>query len=344
MNQHLDKLLLPLGIAVGSSLVLLLIRRVLLRYTDRWMQKNAPNIDGMFVSVIRAPSIYLCLATGLYVGVATSGLSPRYSHTLFEVIHSIVILSITLAVANFSVALFRNFMARTKGIHQTSGLLNGLIRGGVIGVGVMVILSVLGISVAPLLTALGVGGLAVALALKDTLENLFAGIYLLSDRALKVGDYIKLESGLEGFVEDISWRTTRVRLEDSNLLVLPNTKLAQTSVVNFCLPDRKIMVTVAVPVAYGSDPQRVEDELSDIIKKGSEDIVGLLASPSPGVRFNPGFGADSLDFTLYFYVKDFSDRSFVRHEVRKRIYKRFGEIGMEFPKKTLVLTKEAEIC
>jgi small-conductance mechanosensitive channel len=337
-HWNFERLSLPLGIAVASVLVLLALRRIFLVGLSKRIQHKFPVVGDHLIAVFRGPSVFLCISAGLYIGIALSELPTKYSVGLTEATHTLVIFSITLALANLAAAIFKNFMARTHG-EQTSGLLVNLIHVTVMAVGVLIILSVLGISIAPLLTALGVGGLAVALALKDTLENLFAGIYLLSDRAISVGDYVKLESGSEGFVEDIGWRTTRVRLSDLNMLIVPNSKLAQSGVINFCLPNRNLQASLVVSVSYNADPERVESELLKIVNDGSEDITGLISKPTPVVRFNSGFNPDSLDFTVYFHVKDFSDQSFVRHELKKRIVTQFKKAGIPFPERQVTLSQ-----
>ena len=94
-------------------------------------------------------------------------------------------------------------------------------------------LNAVGVSITPIITALGVGGLAMALALQDTLSNLFAGIHILAEHTIRIGDFIRLETGQEGYVEDISWRTTRIRMLPNNMVIVPNSKLAQSVVVNY---------------------------------------------------------------------------------------------------------------
>jgi small-conductance mechanosensitive channel len=340
MNQWpWQKLFFPLSIAVGCSLILLIVRKLLLGSFSRWLQRRFPKLGDHMIVVFRGPSIILCVAAGVYLGIAVSELSSKYTQGLLEATHALVVLSITLAVANLAVSLFKNIMAGAHGERQASGLLVNLIHASIMAVGCLVVLSILGISIAPLLTALGVGGLAVALALKDTLENLFAGIYLLTDRALMVGDYVKLDTGSEGFVEDIGWRTTRIRMSDLNMLIVPNSKLSQSNVINFCLPNRNLQASLSLSVSYDADPQQVEDELIKLVIQGSEDIGGLLATPPPVVRFAPGFNSDSLDFILYFNVKEFSDQAFVRHELKKRVVSKFKKLGIPFPEKRIVVSQ-----
>jgi len=118
----------------------------------------------------------------------------------------------------------------------------------VLVVGGLVLLGALGVQITPLLTALGVGGLAVALALQDTLSNLFAGLHLLADRPIRVGDYVKLADGVEGFVLDVGWRSTRVRQLQNSIAIVPNSSVAKATIVNYYLPEPRLVISVRVSV------------------------------------------------------------------------------------------------
>jgi small-conductance mechanosensitive channel len=273
-----------------------------------------------------------------------SDIPAKHLSYLSKIIHIIIILSVTLASANMAGRLFKNYIQKSNLPIPTTGLAYGIFKGTILMIGFLIILSVLGISIAPLLTALGVGGLAVALALQDTLANLFAGIHILMERSIRVGDFVKLETGQEGYIDDITWRTTRVRMLPNNIVVVPNNKLAQSVVTNYYLPEKQMSLLISIGVSYSSDPEQVERILVEEAKKGALDIPGLLAEPEPFVRFIPGFGASSLDFTLICQVKEFVDQYLAQHELRKRIFKRFKEEGIEipFPHRTVYLREEKE--
>lgn len=240
--------------------------------------------------------------------------------------------------------IFKNYIQKLDLPIPTTGLAYGILKGTIIVLGFLVILSVLGISITPLLTALGVGGLAVALALQDTLANLFAGIHILMEKSLRVGDFVRLETGQEGYVEDITWRTTRIRMLPNNIVVIPNIKLSQSIVINYYLPETRMSLLIPISVSYSSDPENVEKILIEEAKKAVGEIPGLLGDPDPFVRFIPGFGDSSLDFTLICQVREFVDQYLAQHELRKRIFKRFKEEGIEipFPHRTIYLKEENE--
>jgi small-conductance mechanosensitive channel len=290
MEVLAKRLIIPFGVAMAAAIALLVMRAVSFRLLQRWAERTAMKIDDIIVSVFRVPTIYWCLAIGLYIGLEVSDLPKRYIFYFSSTIHVIVILSITLAVANLAGKVFKNYIQKSSLPLPTTGLAYGTIKGVILIIGFLIILSVLGISITPLITALGVGGLAVALALQDTLANLFSGMHILMEKSIRVGDFIKLETGQEGYVEDITWRTTRVRMLPNNMVVIPNSKLAQSVVTNYYLPDKSMSLLIPVGVSYSSNPDKVERILVEEANKAVGAIPGLLGDPEPFVRFIPGFG------------------------------------------------------
>jgi small-conductance mechanosensitive channel len=344
MQSDLRGMLFPAAVALASALILLIARGIAFRVLNRWADKTETKLDDIIVSSLKTPSVYWCLAIGLFIGVALSDLPHKYVVYLSKTIHIVIIFSITLAAANLFGKVFKNYIRKSNLPIPTTGLAYGILKGAIIVIGFLIILSVLGISIAPLLTALGVGGLAVALALQDTLANLFAGIHILMEKSIRVGDFIRLETGQEGYVEDITWRTTRVRMLPNNIVVIPNSKLSQSVVTNYYLPEKRMSLLIPIGVSYSSDPARVEQVLVEEAKRAVGEIPGLLGDPEPFVRFIPGFGDSSLDFTLICQVREFVDQYLAQHELRKRIFMRFREEGIEipFPHRTVYLREEKE--
>lgn len=344
MITGFKSLFVPALIAFFSALALFVVRGVAFRLLRKWAGKTETRVDDIIIDSFSTPSLYWCVALGLYAGVVTSEMPAKYLLYLSKVIYVILILSVTFAAANLAGRIFRNYVQKSNLPIPTTGLAYGLFKGIIIIIGLLIVLNVLGVSITPLITALGVGGLAVALALQDTLANLFAGIHVLMERSIRVGDFIKLESGQEGYVDDITWRTTRIRMLPNNMVVIPNSKLAQSIVTNYYLPEKRMSLLIPVGVSYSSDPERVEQILVEEAKKAIGEIPGLLREPEPFVRFIPGFGDSSLDFTLICQVQEFVDQYYAQHELRKRIFRRFSEEGVEipFPHRTVYLREEKD--
>lgn len=342
--MDINKILIPSVAAILSVATLLIIRAVAFRLLHKWAESTETKIDDIIINSFKIPSLYWCIAIGLYIGIAVSDLNEKYVFYISRAIHVIIIFSVTIAAATLSGKIFRNYVHRSNLPIPTSGLAHGILKGTIIIIGLLIILSVLGISITPLITALGVGGLAVALALQDTLANLFAGIHVLVEKSIRVGDFIRLESGQEGYVDDITWRTTRIRMLPNNMVVIPNSKLSQSIVTNYCLPEKRMSLLIPIGVSYSSDPEKIEKILIEEAKKAVGQVQGLLGDPEPFVRFIPGFGESSLDFTLICQVQEFVDQYLAQHELRKRIFKRFKEEGIEipFPHRTVYLREERD--
>lgn len=344
MDINLERFLIPAIIFISSSVALLIIRGITFRILHKWAGRTDTQIDDIIIKSFRVPSVYWSIAIGLYIGVAVSELPAKYVFYLSKAIHVIVILSISFATANLSGKIFKNYIQKSNLPLPTTGLAYGMMKAVILIIGFLIVLSVMGISITPLITALGVGGLAVALALQDTLANLFAGIHILVEKSIRVGDFIRLETGQEGYVEDITWRTSRIRMLPNNMVVIPNSKLSQSVVTNYYLPEKRMSFLISIGVSYSSDPEKVEKILVEEAKTAVGEIPGLLGEPEPSARFIPGFGESSLDFTLVCHVREFTDQYPVQHELRKRIFKRFKEEGIEipFPHRIVYLKKERE--
>lgn len=342
MDITLKRLLMPFIVALVSAAALFVVRSITFRLLHKWGERSGSAAGDLIISALKAPSFFWAIAIALYSGVATSDLHERHILYFSRIIDILVIFSITLVVSKVSGTLFRNYVQRSNLPIPTTGLAMGILRGTIMAVGLLIILGVLGISITPLITALGVGGLAVALALKDTLENLFAGIHILMEKSIRVGDFIRLETGQEGYVEDITWRTTRIRMLPDNMVVIPNNKLAQSVVTNYYLPEKEMSLQIPVPVSYDSDIEKVERVLGEEAGKAVGQVPGLLGEPRPQVTLIPGFGENSLSLSVVCKIREFADQYPVQNELRKRILRRFREEGIEMvtTPKVIFLKKE----
>jgi small-conductance mechanosensitive channel len=311
---------------------LLWLRRIGLRALTRLTRTTEGTLDDVALTAVRLPSLLWCLVLSVYIGLAAAPALPTGIGQLVNgALGILLIFSVTIAVGRFLAAALVSYETRLGLEVTVTGLTTALVKGIVYLCGALVALNTLGISITPILTALGVGGLAVALALQSSLTNLFAGIHLLVEKPIHMGDYIKLESGQEGYVVDIGWRTTRIRMLPNNMVIVPNAKLAETILTNFHLPEKRMSLLIPISVSYQSDPSKIEAILLAEVASAMDQIPGLLAEPAPFVRFIPGFGESSLDFTLIVQVNEFVSQYLVQHELRKRLFARFQQEGIEIP-------------
>lgn len=325
------KFMLPLGVLAITLIVGWIVKRLLSRALRRWATKTKTRADDILIQVFSGPFMIWVLMLGLHLATQSSELPERAAGLIGKSLLILWVISLTLVASRLVSNLVKHYGSNIQSALPVTSLTQNLARIGVITIGILILLNLLGISITPILTALGVGGLAVALALQDTLANLFAGFYVSLSGNIRPGDYVKLNSGEEGYVTDIAWRSTSIRALTNNLIIVPNANLAQAIVTNYYLPEKRMSLLIPIGVSYDSDPEEVERILVEEAKKGAQDIPGLLAEPAPFVRFIPGFGDSSLNFTLICQVAEFVDQYLAQHELRKRIFKRFREEGIEIP-------------
>ncbi|PKQ19715.1 MAG: mechanosensitive ion channel protein MscS [Actinobacteria bacterium HGW-Actinobacteria-6] len=239
-------------------------------------------------------------------------------------------ITVTIAALRIATGFVRGYAVAESGPLPSTSIFVNLTRIAIVLLGALIVLNALNISITPVLTALGVGGLAVALALQDTLGNLFAGLQIVASKQVRPGDYLLLESGQEGSVTDIAWRYTTLRTQSNNLVVVPNAKLGQAIITNFQLPDQPLSVIIEFGVAYGSDLDRVEAVAIDVAARVMAELQPDITDWEPIVRFG-GFGSSEIQAYAVTRVLAYGDQYSLKSEFIKSLHARFAEEGIEFP-------------
>jgi small-conductance mechanosensitive channel len=323
------RFLWPGMVHIATTLVALGVRAVLLQVLNRWLGRESPSL---LVAAVRLPSILWCLVLGFFVAIEVAELPQRVIDPLNLALLAATLFSVTVTAANLVGSMITRAGERGALHGQITGLAQTSARVAILAVGLLIMLSAVGIHITPLLTALGVGGLAVALALQDTLSNLFAGVHLLADKPIRVGDYVKLsEGGVEGFVIDVGWRSTRVQTLLGNVVILPNQAVARSTITNYYLPDERVGLPIKLTVPLGADPARVRALLFEEANKAVATVPGVVADPPPAVWLMPGFGEYGLEFTVIVRVATFVDQYEVQTQLRSRIADRLRNEGIEIP-------------
>ena len=345
LERHPALWIQPAAVFLVTLGIAYLIRRIFFGALHRWSARSSTRAVAGLQDALRGPTHIWNFILAIHFAIQSSSLPHRFTERAPEVLQVLFIASLTMMFMRIAGDMVRNFGDQIPGAVPVTTLSQNLAQLVVLILGILVGLRVIGIEVTPILTALGVGGLAVALALQDTLSNLFAGFYISVARQIRLGDYIKLSTGEEGYVTDISWRATAMRNLNNNMVIVPNAKLAQSNVTNYYLPERRMGASVQVNVAYDSDIDHVERVLLEIGMKAVAEIPGMAAEPAPVVTLDPGFGESSLGFTLGFQIAEFSKQYSVRHEIRKRIVHRFREegIAIPFPTRSILMNAAAEL-
>jgi len=342
--HHWEQLLIPIGVLALTLVVGYTAKRILLGALRGWAARSKSKAPNITADALAHPFMIWVLILGTHLAMQSSDLPRHYTLIIARILLVLWYLSLTIMAARLAGDLIRVHGAAVPGAMPVTTLSQTLAQLAVVILGLLMLLNGLGISVAPILTALGVGGLAVALALQDTLSNLFAGFYMAVARQVRPGDYIRLNTGEEGYVTDIGWRSTTIRSLNNNLIFIPNNKLSQATVTNFHMPEPRLGVSIQVNVDYDSDTDRVARILLEEAQAGTREIAYMLADPAPYITFDPGFSDWSLGFTVNYNVREFADQFNVRQELRKRIFKRLRQekIEMPFPTRTIYMRGKEE--
>jgi len=232
-------------------------------------------------------------------------------------------LSISIVIGRIATAFVRTHNARSRDAHQRITIVENLVRVIIYIFGILMIFHSLGVSVTPILTALGVGGLAVALALQDTLSNLFAGLYIIISKQLDPGDYVKLESGQEGTVVDIAWRVTSMRTTQNTLIIVPNSKFASSIFTNFDRPEKNSTIIVPFELKADANISEITTILTEIALEVQSEVDGAEKDVKPKVQFTE-LTKESITVNVVLGVKEYRVRGVMRDALYRKFFERLA--------------------
>jgi small-conductance mechanosensitive channel len=340
MLLQFENLITPVAIFIGGIIIGFVVEKVILNKLYKIAQRTKWEGDDIIIASLRGWIIFWFALAGLNIAFISARIKPETMVYVQKIVMVLYVFSATIVLARIGVGFVNMYGKRAQDVLPSTSLFVNLTRIVIFGIGILVILHSLGISIAPLLTALGIGGLAVALALQDTLSNLFAGLHILMTRQIKPGDYIRLESGEEGFVVDITWRNTTIKELPNNYIIIPNSKLAQAIVKNYHMPEKALFITVQVGVSYDSDLEKVEKITIEVAKEVMLEVPGGVPDFDPIIRYHT-FGDSSINFSVILKCREFTDQGIIRHEFIKRLHKRYRQEGIviPFPIRTIYINK-----
>jgi len=333
-NEYVQFLL----ILIGSITFAAIFNLVFSVYIKKITEKTENKIDDVLLKIITRPIFLYIFFMGIYFSVKRLTVLNSYNYYIDETFFVFIILISSYLISKiFSFGV--SFWLRTyEDYEKTPRLLNRLVAIVIYIIGLAVIFTHFKIQITPLIATLGVGGLAVGLAIKNTLTNFFAGIHLLSDRPISVGDYIEIpKEDIKGYVQDIGWRSTRIKSLAGNIIIAPNTKLAENTIINNYLPKKKLFVVVECGTAYDSDLDKVEKATLDVAKNIQKTSKGAVKSHKPSFKYRL-FDTSNIQFTVVLGVENISDKYSVRHEFIKALMTKYRQekIEISYPVRKIV--------
>lgn len=333
----IELLWLPCCIQFVALICGMLLNKFIRRQLDQRLNVADNSLQGVFIRAVYGTPITLCSLIGLQWTIKALNMTPVLLKILQYASLAVIICTITRILARTIVGMINVHTSKADNMPKTS-LLTNVVNIFIYAIGILVLLQSYDISITPILTALGVGGMAVALALQDTLANIFSGIYLILSRQIRIGDYIRLDSGQEGMITDITWRFTSIQSSSNNVVVVPNKNISSAIITNYNMPYPEITISIPVGVSYNSDLEYVEAVTLDVarsIMRQYEDEIEY----EPLVRFHT-FGESSIDFNVLMRSSKFTNQFILKHEFIKALTKRYRAEGIEIPYPIRTIVKQ----
>ncbi len=335
-------LLIPLAYCVWVF-VLLTVKRSGLSILKRLTAHTANNIDDILVRSLDLPlTLLIFVSGGLVVKKMIPGIAELDMNNYIAMsFKAATIVATVLFVDRFLNSFLKECGGQLEILRASGGIVRALARTAVICIGFLVLVDSFGVSITPILASLGVGSLAVALALQPTLESLFAGMEIIVDKPILEGHFIKLESGEEGYVYKIGWRSTWIRLPPNNIVIIPNKSLVNARITNYCYPTPETAIPVEVGVHYRSDLDHVERVTKEVAREVLRSVPGGVAEFEPVVRFHT-LADFSINFSVVLRAKEYTEGSTLKHEFIKRLHQRYAKEGIVIPYPIQAINQDQE--
>ena len=285
-------------------------------------------LDENVLKGIINPSYLFINFVGIYHVLKILSVLDPYRIVIKKIFFIISVILLSIIISRVLNVLINRWLKVQKKFEKTPKLINKILTVIIYLIALLTILDFLSIKVTPLIATLGLGGLAVGFALQTTLINFFSGIYLISDKPVGVGDYIELEGNISGFVEDIGWRSTRIKTIPNCIIIVPNSKISESIIKNYSLPNEEILVLVECGVSYTSNLKKVEKVTLEVAKQIEKNVAGGVKEFTPYLRYHT-FGDSNINFSVYLKVNGFANKHLIVHEFIKSIKERYDKEKIE---------------
>ncbi len=320
-----------IAVSVLASQVVVVIFDRVLRVRTR---KTQTTLDDLIVAALRKPIFLLVLVQGVFIALTALTFLDKYQANINQggLIASLAVVVYAIQkIVGALITWYGRVGASKTPSHLDDRLLpilKRIVTFVIHSIAFLIILNELGISISPILASIGIGGLAVALALQPTLTNFIAAGYLVSEDGLGAGHYVQIEGGPSGHIQDIGWRTTKLRTLQNNLVLLPNSKMADSIITNFTAPSPDMWIPVACGVSYESDLEQVRRVALEVAQGVITDISGAMKDAEPSVLFN-AFADSNVTFQVGVRAQDFSAQYTLKDALISRLHARFAKDGIE---------------
>ncbi|MFH1012857.1 MAG: mechanosensitive ion channel family protein [Candidatus Peregrinibacteria bacterium] len=322
---------------VLAQLVLFVFQTVLAGLARR----TATTFDDGLISIIKRPVYWSIIVGGLYFALLQIDVLADYQGILLVVTKLFLVVLLVIlgtGLSNMSLGWIEHRGKMSKRQAAFVNTIRKLVNAVIYFMGLIFILQLFGLAISPLIASLGIGGLVIGLALQSTLSNYFSGLYVAAEGFIQPDDFIELDNGLKGSVVQIGWRNTILRQWNNNLVMIPNSKLADSVITNYNEPENKMDFVVCVGVGYNTDLKKAERTALQVGRELQKNNKFGVASYKPAVRFYE-FADSNINMKLVLQAKDYGSHFEMSHEAIKGLKEAFdkAKVNISFPVRTVQL-------
>jgi len=355
---------IALVIFLASIIFAKVFHYILKTYVKKITERTKSDLDDFLLQAATRPMYLLIIFIGAYFAIKQLSEIQPVVAVVDNAFLIIIAFTVSYLTSRILGVLITHWLHVQKTYEQTPKLINKVVSVVIFLIAILIIMAYFKVEITPLVATLGLGGLAVGLALQDTLSNFFAGLHIITDRPINVGDYIEVDgsggtASVAGVVEDISWRSTRIRTPQNTLIIVPNAKLAGSVIMNASQQEsihgarldygidapqeRGVSLAVDCGVAYGSDLKKVEKIVLEVAGKLQETATDAVRGFKPVMRFRE-FGESNINFYTVLRIEKYTSRFMVRHEFIKALKERFDreKIEISWPVRKVYYGKRAK--
>ncbi|MFC1556606.1 mechanosensitive ion channel family protein [candidate division KSB1 bacterium] len=329
-DLDLTNIILPGLVIIASLCAGFIIDKILIKKLQSRSSFSKRKANEIIVKPLHGHIFLWFILFSLSATLSYFQLDPKQLSYINKFIVGIAIISITVVVTKSVIGYIKTHKSKVEGVLPSPSIITYIAKIIIFSIGFLILLQSLGVTIAPMLTALGVGGLAIALALQDTLSNLFAGFHIIASKQLTSGDYVRLDSGEEGYIQDVTWRNTIIKTFDNNMIIVPNSKIASVILTNFNQPVQEMKIRIPVGVSYESDLENVERVTLEVANEVMKAVTGGIPDSKPLIRYR-SFDDSSISFRVILYTSKYEMQFMIQHEFIKRVHKRFKNEGIVIP-------------
>ena len=324
-----NEYLLSLSIIIATVIFANLFTFILQTYIHRLTKKTETDLDDVALKIVSKPIKLVIILIGLHIALNFLTAAEAYMEIIIKVFFVLYALVITLTLSKIVNVFIMHWFKVQKKFEKTPKLISKIINVIIFLIALLIILDYFDLAISPLIATLGVGGLAVGLALQNTLTNFFSGLHILSDQPIKVGDFVELQGkSISGFVEDIGWRSIRIKTLSEKLIIIPNSIIAESVITNVSMPQLEASVKIDCGVGYGTDLKKAEKIALETAKELQKKLDYAVSDYKPVLRYT-SFGDSNINFFVILKAVEPGSISKIRHGYIKALKESFDKAKIE---------------